>query len=239
MEARRILASVEQAQSAIQSAALGYSQQLRIALTEGVPMQRVTALVAKQRRMNEELDIRLYEMPPTRLLQAVQSQEVDLGLALQGFEEHPGITSSGLWHDGLCALLPATNPMSRGKSFSLTELTRYPLILPEARGSNSVHQQIHRLVRQHNRAVNIVQLTDSVSLMLSLVKAGLGVGFATQAQLRGHDNHEVVIRPLDGMAPVITTHMLHHAEHLPDTVLPFMKLLEDDEPDLHDMAALA
>lgn len=232
MEARRILASVEQAKSAIQSASLGYSQQLRIALTEGVPMQRVTALVAKQRRMNEELDIRLYEMSPTRLVQAVQSQEVDLGLALQGFEEHSGITSSSLWHDGLCALLPATHHMSRGKSFSLTELTHYPLILPAARGSNSVHQQIHRLVRQHNRAVNIVQLTDSVSLMLSLVKAGLGVGFATQAQLRGHDNPEVVVRTLDGMAPVITTHMLHHAEHLPDTVLPFMKLLEDDEPDL-------
>ncbi|MFX6645096.1 hypothetical protein ABTG96_19750, partial [Acinetobacter baumannii] len=64
-------------------------------------------------------------------------------------------------------MLPATHPMSRGKSFSLTELTHYPLILPAARGSNSVHQQIHRLVRQHNRAVNIVQLTDSVSLMLS------------------------------------------------------------------------
>lgn len=139
MEARRILASVEQAKSAIQSASLGYSQQLRIALTEGVPMQRVTALVAKQRRMNEELDIRLYEMSPTRLVQAVQSQEVDLGLALQGFEEHPGITSASLWYDGLCALLPATHPMSRGKSFSLTELTHYPLILPAARGSNSVH----------------------------------------------------------------------------------------------------
>lgn len=232
MEARRILAAVEQAKSAIKSASLGYSQQLRIALSDGVPMQRVTALIAKQRRMNEELDIRLYEMTPARLLQAIQSQEIDLGLALQSFDEQPGIASSRLWHDGLCALLPAAHPMSRGRAFSLTELTHYPLILPEARGTNSLHQQIHRLVKQHNRAVNVVQRTDSVSLMLSLVRAGLGIGFATQAQLRGHDGSDVVVRPLDGFAPVITTYMVHHAEHLPDTVLPFMKLLEDDEPDV-------
>jgi len=42
----------------------------------------------------------------------------------------------------------------------------------------------------------------------------------------------VNIKPLNGMAPVITTYMLHHAEHLPDTVLPFMKLFEDDASDM-------
>lgn len=230
-EARRILAAVEQAKSAIQSASLGYSRQLRIAITEGVPMQRVSALIAKQRHMNEELDIRLYEMPLARLQEAILAQEVDLGLALQS-SEHPDVTASSLWHDGLCALLPATHPMSLGRAFSLPELTRYPLILPACRGVNSAHAQIHKLVRQHNRTVNIVQLTDSVSLMLSLVTAGLGVGFATQAQLRGHESSTVVIKPLNGMVPVITTYMLHHADHLPDTVLPFMKLLEDDAPDL-------
>lgn len=235
MEARRILAAVEQAKSAIQSASLGYSKQLRIALTEGVPMQRVSALIAKQRHMNEELDIRLYEMPPARMQQALLAQEIDLGLALQIFDD-PGITSASLWHDGLCALLPGAHPMSLGRSFSLTELTHYPLILPAARGSNSVHNQIHKLVRQHNRAVNIVQLTDSISLMLSLVTAGLGVGFATLAQLKGHESSSVVVKPLNGMAPVITTYMLHHAEHLPDTVLPFMKLLEDDAPDMLAMS---
>lgn len=40
-EARRILASVEQARSAIKSVSLGYSQQLRIAITEGVPQHRI------------------------------------------------------------------------------------------------------------------------------------------------------------------------------------------------------
>ncbi|WP_022955710.1 LysR family transcriptional regulator [Perlucidibaca piscinae] len=239
MEARRILAAVEQAKSAIKSASLGYSQQLRIALSDGVPMQRVTELIAKQRRMNEEIDIRLYEMSATRLLQAIQSREVDLGLSLNSFDDQPTVSSSRLWHDGLCALMPASHPMSRGKGFSLAELTHYPLILPEARGTNSLHQAIYRLVRQHDRTLNVVQRTDSVSLMMSLVKAGIGIGFATQAQLRGHDTAEVVIKPLGGFAPVITTYMLHHAQHLPDTVLPFMKLLEDDEPEMPSDAELA
>lgn len=229
-EARRILASVEQAKSAIKSAALGYSQQLRIAITEGVPQQRVGSLIAKQRQMNQELDVRLYEMTPRRLQEAILSQEVDLGLALHAPEDSR-IESSSLWHDGLCALCPASHPIAQGAHFSLAELTHYPLILPAAKGLNSVHTQIHRLVRQASRNVNIVQLTDSISLMLTLVASGLGIGFGSMAQLRGREHAEVVIKPLTGQAPVITTYMLHHAHMLPDAVLPFMKLLEDDMPD--------
>lgn len=53
---------------------------------------------------------------------------------------------------------------------------------------------------------------------------------------KGRECCSVNIKPLNGMAPVITTYRLHHAEHLPDTVLPFMKLLEDDAPDMVAMS---
>lgn len=93
---------------------------------------------------------------------------------------------------------------------------------------NSVHVQIHRLVRQNNKHVNIVQLNDSISLMMTLVASGLGVGFASMAQLCGHGRNEVVIKQLAGQAPTITTYMLHNAQSIRDTVLPFMKLLNED-----------
>ena len=228
-EARRILASVEQARSAIKSVSLGYSQQLRIAITEGVPQHRISSLIAKQRQLNAELDIRLYEMSPATLQEALISQEIDLGLALHA-PESPKIESSSLWHDGLSALLPSEHPLASADTFTFSELTRYPVILPAAKGMNSAHVQIHRLVRQNNKHVNVVQLTDSISLMMTLVASGLGIGFASMAQLCGHGRNEVVIKSLAGQAPTITTYMLHNAQFIPDAVMPFMKLLEDDAP---------
>lgn len=226
-ESRRILASVEQAKLAIESASLGYSQQLRIAITEGVPKNRISSLLSKQRLLNHELDIRLYEMSPIKLQEAVRSGEVDIGLALHAPEDDR-IESVPLWHDNLCAIMPSNHRMARSDAFSLAELTSYPLILPAAKGMNSVHTQIHRLVRQTNKHMNIVQLTDSISLMMTLVASGLGIGFASMAQICGHGHDDIVIKSLTGHSPVITTYMLHHAQEIPDTVLPFMKLLEGD-----------
>jgi len=87
-------------------------------------------------------------------------------------------------------------------------------------------------VRQTNKHVNVVQLTDSINLMITLVASGIGIGFASMAQLSGHGHDDVVIKPLTGHSPVITTYMLHHTHDIPAAVLPFMKLLEDDIPTL-------
>lgn len=69
--------------------------------------------------------------------------------------------------------------------------------------------------------------------MLSLVTASLG-GAVLQRwrSSKGRECCSVNIKPLNGMAPVITTYMFHHAEHLPDTLLLFMKLFEDDASDM-------
>lgn len=234
-ESRRILASVEQAKSAIKSASLGYSQQLRIAITDGVPQYRVSTLISKLRQHNHELDVRLYEMTPSKLQEAIQSHEIDLGLALSAPENHD-IESTPLWHDGLCALLPNDHSLARSHDFTIAELSSYPLILPAAKGVNSVHTQIHRLVRQTSKHVNVVQLTDSINLMITLVASGIGIGFASMAQLSGHGPVDVVIKPLTGHSPVITTYMLHRTHDIPLAVLPFMKLLEDDIPTLPKLA---
>ena len=211
---------------------MGYSQQLRIAITDGVPKHRIGSLISKQRESNHELDVRLYEMAPTKLHEAIHSREIDLGLALH-IPEDIRIESTSLWHDGLCVLLPANHLLARSDEFSLAELGNYPLILPAAKGVNSVHTLIHRLVRQTNKQINVLQHTDSMSLMTTLVASGLGIGFASMAQICGHGHSDVVTKPLTGCSPVITTYMLHHAQEIPTTILPFMKLLEDDMPELN------
>ena len=37
------------------------------------------------------------------------------------------------------------------------------------------------------------------------------------------------MKRLDGQVPTLITYMLHHAHALPEVVLPFLKLLEEDD----------
>lgn len=227
-EARRILASVDHAKSAIQSSAMGYSRQLQIAITPGIPLQRLSRLIAKQRQHDEDIDIKLFEMDTVRIQQAVINQEIDVGLALLTPDD-PRIEASSLWHDYLLAMLPAQHRLATSEVITMADLIPYPLVLPAARGANSVHCHLQRLLKHTHGTANVLQLTDSFSLTQTLVAAGLGIGFATTAQVRGHERDDVLVKRLDGQVPTMITYMLHHAHALPEVVLPFLKLLEEDD----------
>ena len=44
-----------------------------------------------------------------------------------------------------------------------------------------------------------------------------------------HPALEDAVKRLDGQVPTLITYMLHHAHALPEVVLPFLKLLEEDD----------
>lgn len=227
-EARRILAAVEQAQSAIKSTVLGYSRQLKIAMTPGVSYHRLSVLIAQQRKLIEDLDIRLYEMDLKRLQEAVLSQEIDVGLSLSPIDD-PRIECASLWHDSVRVLLPEEHRLTQYDTLHISDLVRYPLILPAARGPNSVNSHLSRLLKSTGDKPLVIQHTDSFTLTQALVAAGVGIGFATSAQLMGYEQKRVVIRECQGQTPTLITYLMHHAQALPDVVLPFLKLLEDEE----------
>ncbi len=226
LEARRILASVEHAKSIIRSVSLGYTRQLRIGLSDGVPMFRLGQLLSLQKERLPDLDILLTEIHPEDAENALLKQEVDIAITLH-LEESNLICSSAMWHDNAYALIPSGHRLTHCRSLSMDDLIRFPLLIPEANGVNSVHDMMQRACRRLNQTPMIVQRTDNVSLMLAMVRAGMGIGFASAPQLECLMQRDVMVMPLESPRPTITTFMHHHAEILSTDALPFMKLMEE------------
>jgi DNA-binding transcriptional LysR family regulator len=58
----------------------------------------------------------------------------------------------------------------------------------------------------------VAERVATLDLMLALVSAGCGLGFASEAQIASCRHADVVSRPLAGLQPLITTYLLR-----PDT----------------------
>lgn len=207
-EARRIIAFVEQAKAKARSAAAGYRGRLRIALSDGVPLARLTEVLARSREEEPEIEIALFEVPLGEQLRGLVEDLFDVGLT-QSDNPFPGITAMELWRDPLMIAVPSRHPLLKYSQVPLAEVLNHPLVLCDPHACQGMWQQLQRLLRKHDTCPQVAHQVPTLDLMLALVAAGYGVGFGSQTKLAEHPGIDVVLRPLDDQSAVMTTYLLH------------------------------
>ena len=105
-EARRLLRVCEQARHRTQAASAERHASLRIALSDGIAPARLSALLAMCRCEAPEVDVRLFEVPLSRLLAGLKDDLYDVGLAVADKHE-ADIVSQPVWRDPLVVALPS------------------------------------------------------------------------------------------------------------------------------------
>jgi DNA-binding transcriptional LysR family regulator len=118
------------------------------------------------------------------------------------------ISASPVWADQLVAVVPMRHPLLGCKRVPIQELVSYPLILAHPHASEGWYRHIERLLRTVDVQPVIAEYAGSTDLLLALIAAGYGVGFATEEQLAHVHNAEVVTRPLEGACGIVTTYLL-------------------------------
>jgi DNA-binding transcriptional LysR family regulator len=98
----------------VKAAANGYHGQLRIALSDGITLSRLPALLEQCRQDEPELDIRLFEVPLSQQIKGLHDDLYDVGFA-QLDEVGDGITAEPVWRDPLTVAVPARHPILRHK----------------------------------------------------------------------------------------------------------------------------
>jgi DNA-binding transcriptional LysR family regulator len=205
-DARRIALTSEQARAGVRAAAAGYRGLLRIALTDGIGLSRLSALLALCREEAPDVRLRLFETSPSRLMSGLGGDLFDAGLTLAG-EASDGIAAAPVWRDPLRVVVPARHPLLAFKAVPLEEALAYPLILCRSEEHEDYCPQIGRLLRSTDAQPDVAEYVTTHALMLALVAAGYGVGFASAAFLAGCRQADVVFRPLAGDA-CLTTYLL-------------------------------
>lgn len=203
-DVRRIFATIDQAKASVKAAATGYRGSLRIALSDGNAQLRLAALLAQCR----EEEIQLFEMPFSQQVKGLRSDLYDAGFT-QSAEVGEGIIAEPVWSDPLVIAVPARHPLLLHKRIPLDEVLRYPLVLSHPGACEGFCQQIERLLCTVDAQPVVAARVTTLDLMLILVAAGYGLGFASASQITVYRHPKVVVRPLAGRTLVLTTYLLH------------------------------
>lgn len=206
-DARRVLASAEQAQRAAQELACGHRGRLRIGIADAIAQPRFSQLVAEFRAAHPHAACAISTMAPSEQVEALLSDCVDVGISLDATKVNH-IVSEPLWREDLVAVLPADHPLATEPRFDLSPLTsdrprRFAIgtLLPVTvfTGSQSPGLRDVRVVPQH---------VPNVLTLLTLVSAGLGVGLMTAGIATTIHRPDVIFRPLSHDACAITVSLL-------------------------------
>jgi DNA-binding transcriptional LysR family regulator len=105
--------------------------------------------------------------------------------------------------------LPARSPLLVHSQIPLEEVVDYPLIMWCPLACKEISRQVHDLLTSVKDAVEIVQYVPSFELMAVLVAAGYGIGLSGRAHIAADRNSQIVMRPLRGQPPQLTTHLVY------------------------------
>ena len=230
-DVRRVFAVLKQAQENVRAVAAGLSGSLRIAVSDGAIDPRLSALLARCREEEPEIEIRLSEVPLADQLRGLRSGDFSIGFAHTA-EVGDGIVTEPLWHDPLVVAVPARHPLLSHKAVPLHQLASYPLVLCDPQVCEGYYRELARLLRPLERPPDVAEHVSSLDMMLTLVGAGYGVGFITETRIAASLRPDVVIRPLAMDSAVITTYLLRPAgEDSPVSVERFIARLRAHSDD--------
>lgn len=206
-EARRVLSAVDQAKASAKAAATGYRGTLRIALSDGIDPLRLAALLAQCREEEPDVEIRLFEVPLAQQLKGLRDGLYDAGFA-QASDAGEDIVAQSVWSDSLVIVVPARHPLLARKRIPLEELIRYPLVLCHPEICEGCYRQIERILRTVDVEPIVAEHAATFDLMMTLVAAGYGLGFAGESHMMVCRHPEVVARPLAGRPLMLNTYLL-------------------------------
>lgn len=227
-ESRRVLATVDQAIRAAKGAAQGYQSCLRIAFCDSLAQPRIATLLARSREEEPELEIRVFEMPFTQQLRGLHHDLLDLGFALSD-AVNDGLVAEPVWIDPMAVVLSARHPLLAHMQVKLAEALKYPLVLCHSEAASNCHDQIQAVLEGAAMPLKVVDYATSLGVMLTLVGAGYGVGFAIAPQVLALKRVDIAIRPLEG-DPMLSTYLLRRRGEPSEPIKRFLNRARNISP---------
>jgi DNA-binding transcriptional LysR family regulator len=205
-DVQRVFSTLELARENVKAVSSGYLGILRIAVPSGCIDPRLSTFLARCREEDPAVEIRLTEASLADQLRGLRSGSFNLGFAYTT-KVGDGIIAEPIWVDSVAVAVPARHPLLVHKQIPMEDLIRYPLVVTDPRLFGNCDCEVGQLLR--DAAVKLdVEYVASMDMMLTLVAAGYGVGFANAARIKVLNRSDIVMRPLAAPNVIHTTYLL-------------------------------
>ena len=178
-EARRLLALAERAPVTARRIASGRSGLLRIGFTAASGFSILGPLLEEISAILPDVDVDLQELVTGEQIQALETGELDLGLARPPFDKDV-FDSRLLYRESMMVAVPAGHPLARrGGIVGNDDLKDEALIMHSPLQARYFYDLVIRMLPvQHG---NVVHTVSQILTMVSLVAANRGVAFVPRS----------------------------------------------------------
>lgn len=233
----RVFAALDQARASVQAAAAGFHDQLRVALSDGITLSRLSSLMALCRQEEPEVVIRFTEVSLSQQIKGLHDDLYDVGFA-KSSEVGDGILAMPIWSDAVHVAVPVRHPLLAYKRIPLVEVLRYPLVMPDPQCHEGRCRQIEHILRVVDQEPLVIEYVKSFDLMMALVAAGFALALASAPQIAASREPGIVARPLSEQSPVLTTYLLRQDTEPSQNLARFIErvgALESPMPTIRSM----
>ncbi len=206
-DVHRLFSTLELAREKVKAVSSGTLGILRIAVPRGCIDPRLSSFLARCREEDPEVELRLTEAPLAEQLRGLRSGDFNVGFAYT-LDVGDGVIAVPVWTDPLVVVVSARHPLLVHKQVPLVDLTRYPLVMADPSLFGQCNCELDRLLQTATGKPGVVEHVASMDMMLTLVAAGYGVGFANATRIGVCHRPDIVTRPLAAPNVVHTTYLL-------------------------------
>lgn len=181
---------------------------LRIACSPSLGQGLIPSAIARFHAQLPEARVILHTMIPDVLLQAVLTQQVELGVAFL-HEGHPNVHSRQLYENRLVVALPATHPLTAKNVISIEDLIDQPFI---GYGTEiPIGQLVRKLLDDADMILRPTVEVQQIHVACALVQAGVGIALIDEITANGPVWTKVVFRPIEPTAktPISIVHGMY------------------------------
>ncbi len=228
-DARSVLAHLDRAGETFRRVGQGETLRLRLAFIGALLDEKMVRLIQKFREAYPTCQVQISDLAPSAQLAAIKAGELDGGF----IGARPAQKSKGLefvvWaREPLLLALPEPHPLAKKRSLAWPDLKNLHWVMVSRLAAPAFRQQFSQLEKTHGLSARIIQESDRVPAILTMVAAGNGVSMVPQSVThliaRG-----VVFRKLPVPQPLIDHAFAYHAHKISPALAAFLKLLETFE----------
>ncbi len=195
-DATRLLQLSEQAESAVRRASQGKTGRVRVGFTGAAGYELIPELVKAAREALPDIDVVLFELISVAQIEAFTANTIDIGF-MRPLPSRQQLEFELIDEEPLIVAMPRGHALAAHDRIATRQLDGQPFIMHSPTHGKYFYERIMAMLGADDVKPDITQYIDQTHTILSLVRAGLGVGILPESAQRFHyDNVE--FRPLAG-----------------------------------------
>ena len=202
-DAGTILRHLDRATESIRRARHGETVRLRLAFVGALLDEKLVRLIQKFREAHPAYQVEITDLAPAAQLAAIQAGEIDGGfIGARPTKAIKGLTLLPWNEEPLLLALPEKHPLATKRSLKWQDLDGLAWVMVSRRAAPAFRQQFSDIEKAHGFSARIVQESDRVPAILTMVAAGSGVTLVPEG-VRHLITQGVVFRKSPSPPPVL------------------------------------